>query len=185
MQLFPSNKKIQLVLFFAFAAIIVAVFKAPESTSPGKPQVIASTTSDYYMKDYRVITANAQGIAESWIDGSELIHFPDNSTRIINPKVKVRNKKNEIWSTEAQKGHIRDGNEITLDGTVQIQQVNKQIKINTESLIISLDKRTATSNDQIEVSDPATRLTATGLFFDFENNKVKLLSDVKAHYVTH
>lgn len=150
------------------------------------PQRVQATEADYYMKQYRVIVSDPQGEAQLWIDGDELIHYPNNITTIAEPYVTVRAQSRKLWSTEADQGKIVGEEQITLDGSVQIQQVSESqqpITMETDNLVISITDKIATTDEKIKLNTPQGTLTATGLFFDLENSRVKLISDVSATYV--
>jgi len=183
-QLFPTNRKLQITLLVLCAAIIVFAYKTPEPpATPEKENLFATTGADYYMKHYRIVSSNSEGKAEAWIEGKELSHFPNMTTQLIQPYITVKDKQEETWTSKAVNGLITNGNEIKLDGGVQIEQVNKQITLKTKSLVISLDDRIANSDDHVELTTKTGKMTATGLHFDFDNRKINLLSNVRAIYV--
>ncbi len=179
------HKHLPVILFFTLASMTMIVLKTPENRGLGTADTLPANDVDYYMKNYTIITSNTLGMAQLWFSGVELTHFPDNLTSVDEPEITFRSPQQQIWTTIADKGQINDAQQITLDGAVQINQVNinhTEIQIRTEELVVSLADKIASSDKLVDIIFPNGTVSAKGMRIDFENNKVKLLSAVSAKY---
>lgn len=181
----PSNNKQPIILLFVFVAIIVILIKAPDTTRSTTP-TSASSDTDYYMNDYTIVSTDTEGKAQYWFTGKEMKHYPNKRTYIDNPTITIRNLQKQIWTTHADAGEIADNEELTLDGNIEIEQVNinhPHVKINTDQLVISLHEKIASNESEVNVRMDIGHLNATGMHLDFANNQVLLKSKVSAKYV--
>ena len=75
---------------------------------------------------------------------------------------------------------------ITLDGNVRIQQLNgrtKALSIQTKHLDISITDNSASTDSKVTVSDENGEISAIGMNINFDQHQLRLLSQVKGHYV--
>lgn len=186
MRLLTPNKKITISAFVILAAVVITFLQVPQNGQVSQPLPTQPNDVDYYMKDYSIISNDSEGIAQYWFGGNEMNHYIDGTTHIAEPKITLRNEKQQIWTTNATQAHVAGNDQITLDGSVQIQQVNinhRPITINTDKLEVSLQNKTAKSDELVSIKTNEGTLTAKGMILDFANNTVKLLSNVNADYV--
>ena len=158
----------------------------PEDEPTQQQTDAQANDADYYMMEYSIITTDDQGKAKLWFAGSELNHFPNNTTVIKNPEIRFEDNSKAQWQTNAKQGLVVGESQIVLDGDVQIQQVSaekKQVKINTENLLISLEDKIASSDVRVTLQSDAGQVNATGMRLDFGNQTLKLLSNVDAKYI--
>lgn len=185
MQLFSTSKRYQFALAIVVAIVLVVFFAPTQTTTPPKKTPgFTDTGADYYMHQFRIVnTQRSGGVAKTWITGKSLNHFPNNTTMLELPDVAVKTAQGNIWQASANSGTMLSADEISLDGQVQIQQVNKQLKLNTDQLTILLNKRIAETLSPIKIITTSGVVTARGMHYNFEDGKIKLLADVKADYV--
>ncbi len=178
---------IPLLAFLAAAAILLILLQLPENKTE-QPGLVPTGGADYYMQNFSITVTDRQGAASSWFSGTNLQHFPDNVTKIDKPQLTIRDARQGIWTSRAKTGEILNNNQITLDGKVQIKQVNinqPNVIIDTETLTFSLNQKLAQTTKPVTVMTPRGKIAAVGMKFDFAKNKLKLLSQVKADYAVN
>lgn len=99
---------------------------------------------------------------------------------------KSNSEKNLESNLENDSTKKQDEKKISLDGNVKIQQLNgrtKALNIQTEHLDISITDNSASTESKVTVSDENGEINATGMSINFDEHQLRLLSQVKGHYV--
>jgi len=157
--------------------------KTPETTSLlGQPP---PQQADYFMENYTIISADAKGQPFRWLSGNRLTHYSNQYTALTQPKLQLSIDK-QHWLLLAKSGHINKNQKIELDGNVNIQQLNgkeKSLVVKTEHLDVSLSDNTASTKHKVYVNNENGEVNAVGMSINFDQHQLRLLSNVKGHYV--
>jgi len=123
---------------------------------------------------YRVQTSKATQIAENEIVELDVV------------KVSYEPEAEVPWNLYADKGHILpDRNIIQLTGNVVAtsqEDIQTQIKINTEYLELDTKTHVANTDRDVGVSQMNNTVFATGLRVNFKEESLQLISDVNGHF---
>jgi len=155
----------------------------PENESVAALDEVIQT--DYFMEDYSITTTDIKGNPFRWLSGSKLEHFSNGDTTLIEPKLQF-SQQEQHWLLVAKNGSFQEKDKIILDGGVKIQQLNgkeKALNIETEHLDISLTENIASTNSKVTVSNENGQINAIGMNINFNQHQLRLLSQVKGHYV--
>lgn len=190
MQLISHAKRTIIVVVGAAALGLLGLQWLRETTQNNDQAMQDQQISapDYFMNNFTIITTHGNGTPYQKISGDKLTHFTQDTTQIENPIITLNAENQSIWQTTADHGVATMSNQLTLDGNVNIEQINdafNTINISTEALTFDLTSRTAESMLPVEAVSPHGTINANGMSVDIEKQHIQLYSGVKAAYVSH
>ena len=81
-----------------------------------------------------------------------------------------------------------DHENITMSGAVRLVRTNvatgERLDIDTRDVLLNVTPRTAQTDSSVHIRQAGNRLDAVGMRLDMINDRVELLSEVRAHYET-
>ena len=186
MQLVKPSYKISAIVLISIAVGFVFLQWINETAvSPTTSISEQPDRPDYFMENFTLIETRDNGEPFRWLSGSQLTHYADGDTKLDHPNLKLLGKNQQLWIANAHNGLIDENQNLTLDGSVQIEQVSgnfQQINIQTQSLMVSLQDQIARSNKRVSLKTDNGSITAIGMVIDMAEHNVQLLSAVKARY---
>lgn len=188
MPLFVSSNKITLLSFLLVALTVIITLqldKKEHQATPSANQPNQSTEADYFMENYTIISVADNGEAFRWLSGKSLTHYMNNVTDLIQPTLQFSDD-DQYWLLSAKNGTIEERDTLAFDGDVKIHQLGgrtKALNIYVDHLDISLKENTASTQSKVTVSNNDSQIVATGMQIDFDNRRLRLLSNVKGQYV--
>ena len=188
MQFLSNNNKSRFAFIGLASLTLIFLLMLDDKASPPGTAIVNAEQSnlpDYFMESYNIISVDIEGNANRWLSGKKLEHFPNGDPNLLNPTLQFRQKE-QHWLLLAEKGNIYEDKTLSLDGNVNIQQLNGKTKaliIQTEHLDILVGENTASTDQKVKVSDENGEINATGMNINFKEHQLQLLSQVKGHYV--
>ena len=105
----------------------------------------------------------------------------NNKLRLIQPHMIIHEKNNTPVTINANEGLIGHRDKKTqLTGNVEINDINRQAKVFTQSLTIDSKANILSTDQAISIESPTTTTTASGLEADLNKDQWQLLSGVKS-----
>lgn len=144
---------------------------------------------DYYMDDFRILVTDENGRARYELAGKRIAHLPDDdSGELQAPELVFHGEDSTPWTVKAAAGWVASGgDEVQLHGDVQVSRpetgTQAPVTVETESLAVRPQERTALTEDPVVITSPGARLTGTGLFADLNARRIELLANARGVYV--
>lgn len=89
------------------------------------------------------------------------------------------------WTAQAQRGRLAaDGQSLLLNNDVVVKELVHDARVDTEQLLIDMERNTVTTERPVKLATPNGTTTAVGLNADLARPYVELLSEVKGYYET-
>ena len=105
----------------------------------------------------------------------------NNKLRLIQPHMIIHEKNNKPLTITANEGLIGHRDKKTqFTGNVEINDIDRQAKIFTQSLTIDSNANILSTDQAISIESPTTTTTASGLEADLNKDQWQLLSGVKS-----
>lgn len=144
---------------------------------------------DYYMDGYRILVTDDQGRPQYRMHGERMAHLPSDDTgELTAPELTLYTPDAPPWTVKAASGWVSPGaKEVDLRGGVQITRLaqagQSAIRIDTETLAVRPQERTARTEDPVVAVAPEGRLTAVGMVADLDARRIEFLSQARGEYV--
>lgn len=141
---------------------------------------------DYYANNLETYILDETGSPGYYLKTTALTHYPDNNTTELSEPEFLLFKQGQItWSINAASGQIKpDNNKIYLSGNVLAQDkfTKQKTRLKTNTLLLKPESKTAETEAHILIEDSHGKTEATGLSADLNNNRLKLLANVRGVY---
>lgn len=144
---------------------------------------------DAFMEDVHAIVMDKQGKPSMKIVTPKLVHYAeDDSTQFITPQLTLFRKSPQPWYITSKSGRATDGiDNIDFWDNVVIQHAadisSPATLIKTITLTVHPNKQTAETTAAIQLIQPNTVITATGMYADMNSGDIRLLSQARGEYV--
>lgn len=151
------------------------------------------TFPDYYVENFNFIRLAENGESSYRMSGKSLTHYPrDDEYKIIDPHIigfdKNRNPINLRANSAIAQQQVRDdvskeiNDEIHLFGDVSFErEANGKVKplhLLSPYLLLMPNKKTIKSDQEVTITTEGSNIHAVGLFVDYANDQLQLLSHV-------
>ncbi|VAW97465.1 hypothetical protein MNBD_GAMMA21-2525 [hydrothermal vent metagenome] len=144
---------------------------------------------DYFISDFITTMYDAEGIANYYLKGKYMEHFPDDDTFEIDAlEIKYNDQNNQSWITTSNKGlGLKNIEVLHLSGNVKIENQpvdpDKKLILLTDKLRIDFKTRQATTDAMVKISGKSSTINAIGMKIDLNKGIVKLKSQARGQYV--
>ena len=184
------------VLFFALA-LIVYVLSTPTPLNPQTENDQEEKHNIPYAVAYQPVTRSYtnEGKLASQINAEKLEYFKSERSTLKQGELVTTDysvvtqpqltffETNLPWKLSSNYGLIeRASNLISFSGEVTLQQnygTNRHTKLETSRLYVDVVKKNATTNERVKVSSRFGKIEATGMEVDFNQETVRLNSQVQ------
>ncbi|HVE43925.1 MAG TPA: LPS export ABC transporter periplasmic protein LptC [Gammaproteobacteria bacterium] len=173
------------VLFFGAVTWLTFAFYQPQTLSFRKDDNIP----DAIMEDVTAVVLDKQGKPKIKIMTPKMVHFKasDRATFITPELIIFRNSPNPWRITSKYAEATQGASLLTFWDSVTIHHAGDlstpTTLIQTQSLIVHVDPKTAETADPITLNQPHMTIKATGMFADMNTGSVKLLTQARGEYV--
>jgi LPS export ABC transporter protein LptC len=179
-------KKIKLVLILVVIGVLctLIVIYAKYRNSMNLPEGISVNLSQEGMLSIKKIsqTATRNGITE-WTLKADSAQYSDSKNEAVLDHISIIFflENGEKLFLKAEKGLLHTvSRDIEVSGDVVLN--NEKYELKTESLDYQHEKRVVSSDQTVEITGPATKITADALFFDLNTRKTRLTGSVKGKF---
>jgi len=141
------------------------------------------------MENIVALVMNKQGSPSLKVEAPKMTHYADDDvTWITYPHVTVYRQSPEPWYINSDHAEATNGTEEILfsDNVVihhSADSENPDTTMKTATLTVFPDKKQATTNDPVVITQPDTIIHAIGMIADLNDGTVKLLSKARGDYV--
>lgn len=123
--------------------------------------------------------------SESIIKAETLFYNEDdNRSDFTQPKITLT-QADETLFIQSETGHSVNDSHLELNGKVLVMQIDQTLQnktLKTEHITYNPKTQMISSDQYVEIRQPNSLMTGTGLKADIKNNHYQLLSDVKGEY---
>lgn len=155
------------------------------------PVTAASGRSEYVLRDFELVVLNDEGKESFTLTAPRLQETPGAKTmELTTPVFTLPDTKqpDQPWRVQADSGWVNERqDEIRLRGNViasSSPQAEAPVTMTTEQLNVFPEQRLATTDAQVEVTQPGITMRGRGMRADFAGERVQLLSQVKTRYAS-
>jgi len=142
--------------------------------------------TDFFMVNATTTQFSTNGEVNHRLKANQITHYPNGEfTVATTPKITLLHQDGTAWHIDAKHGRIGENNNIIkLWDNVNLLRDTppNELKINTSELTFNAVKKIAHTQQDVVIIDDSTRIDATGMITDINENRTKLLSNVR---VTH
>ncbi len=170
--------------YLAFLGLLlIFIFYPKDKPSYHSPLETDKQDSDYYMKGVVIHLYDKKGQQLSQLKSVKLAHFKHQDQSLLEaPVIRLNQADGSLWQLEAKNGKIiKHKNQIELNHQVAVKEILQQqvsTQIDTQYLLIDLEKTTATTDDPITISHRYYQTKSIGMDMDFKNNIINLKQQV-------
>lgn len=147
---------------------------------------------DYYLSDFTLLNAQANGEMRYYVTGQHLIHQQaTGATEIFNPILEARNSDNTITSLVAKKAiQVKKNGEIQLQGLVVVNKESNEnsfdgYNIQTSNLIYNPINKELKSDAKLSFKSTHGSLQGIGFSSKLDEQEFRINSNVQAKYQPH
>ena len=157
--------------------------------SESAPSTIAAERkpqSDFFLNDFTIHQFDQDGLLKYEIGGTQLTHFPDDDSSIIEKPTFDFDEGNDVrWQIRARQATAGSEavDELWLKGDVQITQSgnDNSTLLSTERLLVKPNAKIAHTDTDVLVKQGQATIVASSLNANLESGIVEL-TQVKGHY---
>ena len=148
-----------------------------------------SDEPDARMENIVALVMNKQGTPSMKVEAPKMTHYPDEDvTYITYPHVTVYRQSPQPWYINSDYAEATNGTEeIVFTNNVVVHHPtdigNPDTTMETTSLTVFPDKKQATTDKPVVITQPDTVIHAIGMIADLNDGTVKLLSQARGDYV--
>jgi len=170
--------------YLAFLGLLLlSVFYPKDKPAHPSPLETDKQDSDYYMKGVVIHLYDKDGQQLSQLKSVKLAHFKHQDQSLLEaPVIRLNQADGSLWQLQADKGKIiKHKNQIELIDQVVVKEILQQkisTQIDTQYLLIDLEKTTATTDDPITISHQYYQTRSIGMDVDFKQNIINLNHEV-------
>ena len=179
-----------LLLIILLAVVSGWIFESIEK-KPATTKQKVRHDPDYYLKNFTATTMDQLGKPAYQVKASQLEHFPDNDSMVLQqPRFSFYRNNKITWTAQADEALVLNNSEIIqLNGRVILNQVQQAgikeppIHLTAEQLTIEPGENIAHTKSDIKLTQGKNYIQATGMRADLDKNKIEFLSNTRSHYV--
>jgi len=173
------------LLIFGIAAVISFLINRGDDVDGSRDE--AGLPEGYYLKGVALTGTDAMGAIKYTLHAREITHDPAEGGIALEDIALDYGSSEAPWTVRADRGRMPGtSNEISLSGNVAVESdhLNKSghTMITSNSLLVSIDNQTATTQDAVRITVGRGSLQGRGMEVDFANEQVSILSDVKGSF---
>lgn len=175
------------IIVLALLALLSWVFSRPGTEREAEPVEGLDTRLNYALHDFRGRLLNDLGEISLEIEAPLLRNDAASGIGTVErPRIRIQQEAEE-WYITAESGIIAaDREQVTLEGRVTLVRNNgltgERLDIATRDVVLHVTPRTARTDAGVAIRQDGSTLDATGMRLDMINDRVELLSEVRAHY---
>ncbi|HHB93336.1 MAG TPA: LPS export ABC transporter periplasmic protein LptC [Thioploca sp.] len=137
---------------------------------------------DYTLKNFETIRMDEFGKLKSKLTATDMIHYPDINTNIVDPIMVFYQDNNPLWTVKADNSEVSPkADQIWLLGNTSLQ--HKAIKIISKDLWIKIDTEYAYTNALTTIISKFGETKSKGMQIFMQIEQIELFSKVRGHYV--
>lgn len=183
-----NRKTVALLALIALLASASSWLSRESSKPTVTPETVEATTSpDYFMRDFSAKVHDEQGKVVRSLSASNLNHFADEDTATLSePKLVLYDQQSQgQWQMQAAQGRVTNGgNNVFLSGGVTLQRIGRDtFTLNTKHLHLQPAKGYVETDAAIEISTANSTFSARGMKIYINEQRLILLAEVRGKYV--
>jgi lipopolysaccharide export system protein LptC len=176
-------------IYFALlvAGLLVILWRGPND-------IVAPSASDErrkarlprtYLEEARSASYDEQGRLMEIREADRIQHFASRDLSLLaSPRYYSHNGSDKTWSASADRGRYRPSlRRMTLQGNVVLSNDASGARLETSSMRLELDERTARSKSRVTITRGDSITTADGIRADLEQERVIMGPNVETIYV--
>lgn len=170
------------------AVAIMGWFSQEVLESQDEVNLVMEHQSDFHMRGLKLYVSGDDGSAKYHLSARSLVHFPLNDTMTLEtPQIVVYRQGQPAWVMAAEQGILKNREQqLDLYQGVTLykgESNNSPLRLETESLLIDLGKKQASSVAEIFLQQhDVGELRGRGLLLDLQQNRLQLQSQVRVRY---
>lgn len=143
---------------------------------------------DYFFDDFVATARDKEGNLTYRLEAKQLEHYPYNfSMTLDKPYIEVFHEKDPPWQTWAEQGVFYEKRQVAkLTGKVRIHRAadktSQAVTLLTDSLTMDIEKQTAKTPDDVQITSGEDIINATGMEVDLKTGRLELHSKVQGKY---
>ena len=150
--------------------------------------VAANARPDYLLRDFELVSLDREGKEAFTLRAPELARDPNDETMALTTPVFLLPDRDGLhWTVESREGWVSaDHSELRLRGAVEATSApggGRDMLMRTEELNVFPDTRQALSPVRVDITQPGSTMTGTGMRADLESRRIRFDSQVKTRYV--
>jgi len=142
--------------------------------------------SDYYMFDADIEQMDDQGRLRYRMHAAKVLHYPDDSARMQDIRVRYHGEEPTPWTLDAASGRKpAESEDIHLSGGVVVRHELPNFgpaRLETDSVWLRHDEDVVETHDEVRANAPGRTATAAGMTVHLDDNRIILNRDVKVTY---
>lgn len=168
-------------------AALVSGWSAWLKRGDDAPVAAALQRSDYVLRDFELVTLDAEGLESFSLRAPELRQTPGARTmELATPLFLVPDNRDRRWELRSQTGWINEkSDEIRLRGQVVAESPKDAptpTAMHTEELDVFPNQNLATSDAAVTITRPGSTMQGIGMRVHLDANRIEQLSKVHIRY---
>jgi LPS export ABC transporter protein LptC len=175
------------LILLALLATLSVILSRPIAEKEARPLAGLDTRLNYALHDFNGRLLDENGGTRLEIEAPLLRNDAATGIGTVErPNFRIK-QEHEEWYITAESALITaDREQVTLQGEVNLLRRNgltgEILDIRTSDVLLNITPRTAYTESGVRVRHGADRLNASGMTLDMINDRIELLSEVRAHY---
>jgi len=180
--------RLTFITLFSFIVLMLAslVHWQDELLEEPISQQQPADETDFFMLNATTTQFSSKGDVDHRLKANQITHYPGGEfTVATTPKITLVHQDGTAWTINAKHGRISENNTIIKfwDNVKLLRDTSpNKLKINTSELTFNAATKVAKTQQNVVIIDNSTRVNATGMQAYINENRTKLLSNVR---VTH
>jgi len=180
--------RLTFITLFSLIALVLAslVHWQDELLEEPISQQRPADETNFFMVNATTTQFSSSGEVDHRLKANQITHYPSGEfTVATTPKITLFHQDGTAWFIDAKHGRISENNNIIkLWDNVKLLRDTppNELKISTSELTFNAVKKVAHTSQDVVIIDNSTRIDATGMNAYINENRTKLLSNVR---VTH
>ncbi len=177
------------ILLAALLAGLSWILARPGADEVAGPMEGLDTGLNYALFDFSGRLFNDEGLVRLEIESPVLrSNAASGIGTVEQPNIRIQQEQEEWYITAESAVITADREQVTLAGDVKLMRRNTVtgdvLDIATRDVLLNITPRTASTDAAVNIRADRDRLDAVGMRLDIINDRVELLSEVRAHYET-
>lgn len=177
------NWRLSLIVALLAGALLSGWFAWRSSRAPQVDEAPQQGRSDYVLRDFEVVTLNAEGRESFSLRAPVLRQTPGARTlELTTPLFLMPDAHGGRWEVRSQTGWVNEKSTlVSLRGDVVADSpagATRPTVVRTERLDIHPNENRATSDAVVTITTPGTTMRGTGMEADLAGKRIQLLSNV-------
>lgn len=175
------------IILLALLAVISWIMARPMAEQEAEPVEGLDTRLNYALYDFNGRLLDDNGATRLEVEAPLLQNDAATGIGTVEkPTFRIQQEHEEWYITADSAVITADREQATLQGKVILLRRNGNtgeiLDISTRDVLLNITPRTAKTGADVRVRHGADRLDATGMKLDMINDRIELLSEVRAHY---